>query len=264
MAHFLYTLCSSSSGNCCYFGNGSSGILIDTGLSMRRLHAQLGLVSVDPQGIKAVFVTHEHTDHISGLRNFTERYSVPVFGSEGTLNALIQKDAISAKTQLYEIDKKTISIDQMEVGVFHTSHDSAESLGITITTQSGKKTAVCTDLGYVSQVVQENLDGCDIVMLESNYDEEMLACGSYHPALKRRVCSDVGHLSNPGCAKEITRLAKNGTSKFVLAHLSKENNRPETALAETVSALHKNGLRIEQDYQITVAPRIGVGKMIEV
>ena len=121
---------------------------------------------------------------------------------------------------------------------------------------------MCTDLGCVTPAVRENLTGCDFVMLESNYDPDMLESGPYPYILKKRISSKVGHLSNPDCASEIFRLVKSGGTRFVLGHLSEENNRPELALSHTVEHLAEQGIRIEEDCSITVASRMGVGKVL--
>lgn len=259
----FYSLCSSSKGNCTYLGDGNHGILIDAGFGIRNYTNSMRLAGLNPDGIQAIFITHEHSDHISGLRKLTEKYQVPVYGSKGTLMELLKKEAVSPTTKLYEINHRAVQIGDWEIRAYHTSHDSAESLGYTVSNQQ-KKVALCTDLGYVSEEVQQQLQGSDFVLLESNYDVHMLFTGGYPPFLKERIFSKKGHLSNEDCAEQLKWLIQQGTSRFLLGHLSKENNLPQIALEHSVSYLQQNQMMIEQDYRLEVAPERNPGKVIEV
>lgn len=255
----FYPLASSSKGNCSYIGTQKQGIFIDVGIGPRVLQSALSLGGFDPMAIKAVFVTHEHSDHVKGLRKFTERYDVPVYGSRETLAELIQRDCVAPHTKLYEINRRSVEIAGMQVRAFTTSHDSVHSLGYRIDTPGGKTMAFCTDLGVVTPEVAEHLEGCDLVMIESNYDKQMLRYGAYPQYLKRRIASDTGHLSNDGCSEEVARLVNRGSTQFVLGHLSEENNRPEIALQQTVKTLEQNGMKFGQDYTVWVAPKTTTG-----
>lgn len=260
----FYPLASSSKGNCSYIGTQKHGILIDAGIGPRVLQAAFSLGGFDPAAVRAVFVTHEHSDHVKGLCKFTERYDVPVYGSRETLEELIRKDCVAPHTKLYEINRHTVEAAGMEVQAFTTSHDSVHSLGYRIHTPEGGTMGFCTDLGVVTPEVAEHLEGCRLVMLESNYDREMLRCGIYPPYLKRRIASDTGHLSNDACAAEIIRLTGKGSVHFVLGHLSEENNRPELALRQTVAALEDCGLHLGQDYTAWVAPKTTTGASCDI
>lgn len=261
---FIYPLCSSSKGNCTYIGDNSSGILVDAGVGPRNFMSLLKLRDLDVNAIKAIFITHEHSDHICGLKKITSMIDVPVFATRETLEMIIEKDAVSEKAKLYEINKRKKAVGGFEVGSFDTSHDSVHSVGYTVATADMKKISVCTDLGFVSESVHENLSGSDVVLLESNYEEYMLLNGNYPEYLKMRIHSDMGHLSNENCAKEIKSLINEGTNKFILGHLSEENNTPEVALTRTVDYLSEYGMVIGNDYKAMVAPKKSIGKIVEV
>lgn len=259
----LLPLASSSKGNSTYIGTESEGVLIDAGIGPRIFQAALGLGGVeDLCAVRAVFITHEHSDHIKGLLKLTERLDIPVYGSRETLVELIQKDAVSPRTKLFEINRKTVEAAGMEFRAFATSHDSVHSLGYRVTLPDGRQLAVCTDLGVVTPEVHTALCGCGTVMLESNYDKEMLRFGSYPAYLKKRIASESGHLSNNDCAAELVSLAQSGTEKFVLGHLSEENNRPELAAETSISALTLAGFSIQKDYTLLTAPKTTTGQLV--
>lgn len=259
----LLPLASSSKGNATYIGTETEGILIDAGIGSRVFQSALGLGGVnDLRAVRAVFITHEHSDHIKGLLKLTEMMDVPLYGSRETLVELIHKDAISPRTKLFEINRKSVAVAEMAVRAFTTSHDSAHSLGYRITLPDGKTLAVCTDLGVVTPEVHNALNGCATVMLESNYDPEMLRFGKYPAYLKRRIASETGHLSNNDCASELVTLAKSGTNQFVLGHLSEENNRPQLAAETSVSALTLAGFSIGKDYTLLTAPKTTTGQFV--
>lgn len=259
-----YNIASSSKGNSTYIGTEAGGILIDAGIGPRILETSLRAAGHRLSDIKAIFITHEHTDHIKGLQKLTERLSVPVYGSLGTLEALLEKDAVSETCELLEICRRTVTVGELSVDCFPTSHDCAQGLGFRMTAADGKTAAVCTDLGFISTDVATALTGCDFVLLESNYEQEMLQNGIYPFYLKRRIAGNRGHLSNDEAAREVARLAKSGTRQFLLGHLSEQNNLPQLALASAADALTKAGFRLGEDVSLWVAPPRGFGKSIRV
>ena len=256
---YFYNLCSSSKGNCTYIGDDDNGILFDAGIGIRCFAKSLAAASINPKSIRAVFITHEHYDHIKGLDAIIKKYGIPVFTSKGTAENL----SLSYDTNLHIIDSP-VSISGFEVTPFRTSHDVKESLGFTVKTPSGKKIGICTDLGYVSDEVFSSLSGSDFIMLESNYDESMLSFGDYPEFLKRRIASKYGHLSNNQCAETIKKLIEGNVRRFVLAHLSENNNRPETALAHSKNYLADNNLICGRDYFLEVLKTVNDGKVIEI
>ena len=259
----LLPLASSSKGNSTYVGTETEGILIDAGIGPRVFQSALGIGGVENcLAVRAVFITHEHSDHIKGLLKLTEMLDVPVYGSREVLVELIHKGAVSPRAKLFEINRRAVEAAGMEIRAFGTSHDSVHSLGYRITLPGGGRAAVCTDLGAVTPEVHNALCGCDTVMLESNYDRELLRGGRYPAYLKRRIASECGHLSNDDCAAELVSLARQGTKRFVLGHLSEENNRPELAAEASVSALTLAGFSIQKDYTLLTAPKMTTGQYV--
>lgn len=228
---------------------------MDVGVSAKRIEMALNDRGIDPRSIGAVFITHEHSDHISGLRILVKRYGYPVYASAGTLEALLEAGVLQEGNTFGVITEEGMETASMVVKAFHTSHDSRESLGFRIHTWDGRKIAVATDMGYVSDTVRQALCGCDLVQLESNHDVNMLEVGPYPYQLKRRILSDKGHLSNEACAQELVALSQTGVTRFYLAHLSKENNRPEQAYITSHMAMEAGGLKENTDYVLRVAPR---------
>lgn len=252
MARFC-SLFSSSSGNCTYIGSSGGGVLIDAGVSAKQITLKLDCIGVSPADINAIFVTHEHTDHISGLRVFASKNNIPVFASEGTAEALEKNGTANGKFELNVIPEKGMECGGQFIFPFATSHDSAQSCGYTVTTSDDRKIAVATDTGIVTDEIRTAVEGCDLILAESNHDIGMLRNGSYPYMLKRRILSDVGHLSNLACSEFVTELVKNGTTRLVLGHLSKENNIPELAFQTSKSALDCAGAVHMRDYILKVA-----------
>lgn len=254
MARFC-PLFSGSSGNSYYIGSATSGILIDAGRTAKQLTNMLELCGIDKSAVKAIFVTHEHSDHVKGLRVFASRCHIPVYSSRGTLAALEHMGCLDGKFPVDVIDEKGIECADMLIKPFRTSHDSAESVGYRIRLHDDRSLAFSTDLGFMSDSVRGELAGADFVVLESNHDVGMLKNGFYPYHLKQRILSDVGHLSNVACAEELFGLVQKGTTRIILAHLSSENNTPELAYQTALCALSLAGMKQELDYQLSVAPK---------
>ena len=252
MARFC-SLFSSSSGNCTYIGTSSANILIDIGVSAKRAEEALRCIGVDPDDIDAVFITHEHTDHISGIRVFASKHNVKIYATPGTLAAMDKAGALSAKNVYDAVNPAGTEVSGFFVKPFATSHDAAQSCGYTVTTSDSKRLAVCTDLGIMTDSVMNAIYGSELVLLESNHDVNMLLNGGYPYQLKRRILSDVGHLSNDVCARTAVELINGGTTRLVLGHLSHENNIPSLAQQTTKCALTQAGMSENSDYLLDVA-----------
>lgn len=255
----LYPLFSSSQGNSVFIGTEKGGILIDAGVSCKKLFEALKVNRLTPDAVKAVFITHEHSDHIKGLKVFGSKIKCPVYARCETLELLMKSDKVSSKSPLIEI-QKSVCVAGMEVTAFDTPHDAVHSCGYRIHTADDKLCAVCTDLGHISSEVENALTGCRLVFLESNYDERMLRTGDYPLAVKQRILSMNGHLSNDDCASQITKLIRTGTRYFVLGHLSPENNRPE--IADRTIQLALKGYRRNDDYMLGIAPKESNGGVV--
>lgn len=251
MARF-YNLFSSSKGNCSYIGNEKSGILIDCGANAKQISLALAEKNIDSSAVKAVFVTHEHTDHVSGLRVFCSRNHVPVFASKGTYEALSGKGMLDGDFFSYVIEGETAAAD-FAVSCFPISHDCAEGCGYTVETKDGRRLSVCTDTGCITPEIAAAVKGSDLVLLESNHEVGMLMAGRYPYPLKMRILSDRGHLSNESCAAFAKELVQSGTTRLILGHLSQENNIPDSAYQATCCALSAMGAELNRDYMLSVA-----------
>lgn len=255
----LCPLFSGSSGNSYYIGSRSAGVLIDAGRSARQIEGMLRSCGIDPLAVQGILVTHEHTDHVNGVRVFAKKYRLPIFASQGTLQAL-EGALADAETH---VAVSGMQLAGMTVTPFHTSHDCAESLGFRIQTEDNRCFTLSTDLGCLSEEVIENLLGADFAVIESNHDVEMLRNGGYPYHLKRRILSDRGHLSNAACAAFLPELAKSGTKRFLLAHLSRENNTRAIALEASLSSLVRAGYVPDVDFLLDAAkPENAGGKAI--
>ena len=249
---------SSSKGNATFIGSKTAGILIDAGVSCKRLVDGLAMGDIDIKAVKAVFITHEHSDHIAGLLVLTKNFNIPVYAQDKTLISIISKNKISSKVECGIIDDNGIYIGDYYIKCFNTFHDTEQSCGYCIHTPDDKKISVCTDLGVISQEVRSSIIGSDFVLLESNYDKQMLKTGGYPYYLKKRIESDHGHLCNEDSAIMVKELVESGTSRIVLGHLSQENNTPSKALECSLKELSQ--YKRDSDYILDVAPVVATGK----
>lgn len=248
-------LFSGSSGNSVYVGVGNTHLLIDAGVSAARLTAELKEIGVDPFSINAILITHEHSDHINGVRVFAKKYGAAVYATEGTWGAMSEKLAEVPEEKRCVIEPEVdFFIGDMNIQPFSTPHDAAQSVGYVICAPGGGKFALATDIGCVRTGWLNTIKGAAAVLLESNYDPDMLMAGRYPYELKRRIMSRRGHLSNDDAAEVAISLIRGGTRQVVLGHLSKENNFPELALRCCETALTRDGA---PDASVTVARRDG-------
>ena len=235
----IYTLYSGSGGNSAFVRVGDTAILIDAGRNAKALCGCLSSIGEEMASICAIFITHEHSDHISALEVVAKRNEIPIYMTRQSAVKISQESAVRKRM----IEKDVIfseEIGDIRIRSFRTSHDSLMSVGYRIEYEDeGVVHAIgdATDIGYVSDDVREALIGCEAVVIESNHDVDMLMRGPYPADLKRRVRSSHGHLSNADCAEFALDLVKNGTRAIMLAHLSRENNEPEIAFDEVANAI---------------------------
>lgn len=255
----IYSLFSSSKGNATFIGTQQGGVLIDVGVSYKRLITAMERCGLSMDAVQGVFITHDHSDHVRGLKALSDKHRIPIFGQGQTLRNLIDAEAVAPAAMLSEINGKT-EVADMCVTAFDTPHDTVQSCGYRIQMPDGRICAVCTDLGYVTKTVDDALMGCDLVLLEANYDEQLLKSGPYPPYVKQRILSEVGHLSNEMCAAQAKKLVANGTTRLLLGHLSQENNRPE--LADYVVSQALSEYVRGKDYLLEVASVETTGGMI--
>ncbi len=257
---YLQSMYSGSSGNCTVIRDKQKVILTDIGKSCRATITALNQNGVAASDVGAIVITHEHTDHISGLEVFLKHYPVPVFTSEKCIYSLLKKGSLKEKDDFTMMkSSQTLEIEGIAVTAFQTHHDSVDSFGYRFETTTGNKVAIVTDTGKICENIYSYLEGCDIVGIESNYDEGMLLMGGYPLSLKRRIKSEYGHLSNVDAAQTIVKLAKNYSSRFLLMHLSKDNNTPEAAEMTCCGMLENYDLYPE----ISVAKRDLAGERLE-
>lgn len=252
MARFC-SLFSSSSGNSTYIGSAKTGILVDAGVSAKKMKEALLSRDIDPSQLGGIFITHEHSDHIKGVRILASTYKIPVFATADTLAFLEENGTLTSKFPYEVIPYEGIEIGDILVRPFRTPHDSRESCGYRVEFSDGQKAAIATDIGAITDEIRKNLLGCELVMLESNHDIGMLQNGPYPYALKRRILSDVGHLSNIACADMTAELVSKGTGRIYLGHLSQDNNFPDLAYQTNLSAIkEKTGAVIGRDFLMEV------------
>ncbi|MBQ4349504.1 MAG: MBL fold metallo-hydrolase [Clostridia bacterium] len=252
MARFC-SLFSSSSGNSTFLSSGKTNILIDAGVSAKRLKEALLRRDIDPESIAGIFITHEHSDHISGVRVLAGSYKIPVYATEGTLSYMQENGTVNGKFPFEVIPYEGIEIGDMLIKPFTTPHDSRESCGYRIELPHSLTAAIATDIGKITDKIKENIIGCDLVMLESNHDIGMLQNGPYPYVLKRRILSDRGHLSNAACGDMAAELISKGTARLYLGHLSDENNFPELAFQTSLAAIsEKTNAVCGRDYILEV------------
>lgn len=234
----ITSLYSGSTGNATLIQTERTAILIDAGKSARSLQNAVKQAGGDPSRIEAVFVTHEHTDHISALEVFLKKHRVPVHFSEPSAQKIRRETMPNLSANLRAHPPVfSVKVGDLTVSSFALSHDSAMCIGYRIDTDWGYSAGIATDTGVVTETTEKTLSGCRAVIIESNHSVDMLKCGPYPYELKKRIMSRFGHLSNDDCARTIQHLAASGTSHFMLAHLSEENNRAEYALACAKKAL---------------------------
>ena len=262
MARFC-TLFSGSSGNSTWIGTSDSAVLVDAGRSCKQLLGAMAARGIDPKSIGAVLVTHEHTDHVSGLRVLLKKLQVPLYASAEVLDRLRWEGVLSQEQKTVAVNGgDRFPVGSFAVDAFDTPHDSVHSLGDRCEAPDGRRMEVSTDLGYISDSVREKLLGCDLVLLESNYDRSMLSVSAYPYYLKRRIASNIGHLSNEDCAAELIPLVRNGSTRFILGHLSQNNNMPEIARQTAMAAFAAAGMREGIDFSLQVAPRSEPSEMV--
>lgn len=245
----VITFASGSRGNCALVSSRGTHLLIDAGISMKRIKASLADAGLTPADISGVLVTHNHTDHISGLAMMAKHHKIPIYAPRTVANH-ISWSTSGVEDCLKPIPVgSAVGIGDVEITAFHTPHDTPESVGYRI--ESGDASfGFCTDIGHITDEVMSALMGVDAAVIEANHDEQMLRYGPYPFHVKRRILSDVGHLSNECCGALAASLAGGGAQYITLGHLSAENNNPNLA----IEAVHQALERSERRARVYVAP----------
>lgn len=261
----MFTFCSlysGSSGNCSIIQSSTTKILIDAGESAKKISEALNSINVNPVDISAILITHEHSDHIKGLGTFSKKYNVPIYANKETWNAMKKiSDKIYEKNIKYFTFKK-FSIGDIEILPFSIPHDAANPCGFNAF-HNDKKISIATDIGHMNNEIINHLSKSSFILLEANYDPEILKCSSYPYNLKQRISGPYGHLSNEMAGKTISYLSKCGLKSVMLGHLSRENNFPELAYKTVVEQLFENNIN-ETNISLNVAKRFETSPIIDV
>lgn len=256
------SLFSGSSGNCSLVQTASTKILIDVGESSKKICDALASINVEPSSINGILITHEHSDHIKGLSVFSSKFNIPVYANLETWEAMPKQ-----KEKVLECNQKLFSfshffIGDIEISPFSIPHDAANPCGFNIF-HDNKKMSIATDIGHMSNEIINHLAKSSFLLLEANYEPEILKCSSYPYLLKERIKGPNGHLSNSDAGKTISYLMNFGLCNAMLGHLSKENNFPELAYKTVVEELIQNNVN-ENSIHLSVAKRYEVSPIIDV
>lgn len=257
------SLYSGSSGNSLFVQSENAKILIDCGVSAKKVETALNGLDIDPKTLDGILITHEHSDHVQGLGVFAKKFNVPIFVNNKTLDAMPkQKEKIeNCKIHNIAIGEK-FEINDLKIKSFAIPHDAANPCGFTIA-DSSKTIGIATDIGHMTKDILKQLEPSDFILLESNYEPEILKCSSYPYHLKQRIAGPNGHLPNEEAGKTISYLLKNNLKRAMLGHLSKENNFPELAYKSVVEELISNNYD-ENSLQLSVASRDLPGQIIQI
>jgi len=256
------SLYSGSSGNCSFVQTDTTRILIDAGESAKKIGEALSSIDVDPSSIDAILITHEHSDHVKGLGIFSKKFHVPVYANLETWNAMPKQKEKMENDNIRSFTFDTFHIGDIEIRPFSIPHDAANPCGFNLYHQD-KKMSIATDIGHMSHEIIQHLTNSDFLLLEANYEPEILKCSSYPYLLKERIKGPNGHLSNSDAGKTISYLMDYGLHHVMLGHLSKENNFPELAYKTVVEELMEHH-KMEDALHLSVAKRYEVSPMIDV
>lgn len=254
----LLSIASGSSGNCIYVGDGDTHLLIDAGISGKRIEQGLNQNGLKTADINGILITHEHSDHISGLGVLARRYGIPIYATKETIEEIIQVKSLGrVETELFVpvCPDEEFQVEELTVHPFSISHDAANPVAYRISNQR-EQVAVATDMGTYDEYIIDNLRGLDALLLEANHDVNMLETGSYPYPLKRRILGDRGHLSNELSGKLLTEILHDGLKYIFLGHLSKENNYAQLAYETVKLEIAMSGGRYRgNEFPIQVARR---------
>lgn len=250
------SLYSGSSGNSIFVGNENTKILIDAGVPGKKIDEALAKIDQNPKEIDGIFITHEHSDHVKGVGVISRKYDIPIYANDKTWEAMKGLIGKIKEHNIRIMDKRsTVEIKDLSIKSFNIPHDAIAPVGYTIKSKDSA-ISIATDFGVFTEEIKDNIKESDIILLECNHDVNMLKFGPYPYNLKRRILSEIGHLSNDDCAKAITELTKYGNNKqIVLGHLSGTNNHPDLAYQTVLNVLEENGIKQDLDVKISMASR---------
>lgn len=256
------TLYSGSSGNCSLIQTDNTKILVDAGESCKKISDVLTSINILPTDINAIIVTHEHSDHTKGLSTFSNKYNIPVYANIETWNAMKEQKSKISENNIKFFNFEKFNINDVEILPFPIPHDAANPCGFNIF-YNNKKISIATDIGHITEEVITNLTNSCFLLLEANYEPEVLKCSSYPYILKQRISGPNGHLSNNDAGKTISYLLKSGLKNVMLGHLSKENNFPELAYKTVVEQISEQAI-LKSSLKLSVAKRDTISPFIEI
>lgn len=258
----FYSLYSGSSGNSLLVQTENTLVLIDAGVSSKKIELALNNLNLSPEQIDGILVTHEHTDHVQGLGTFSKKYNLPVYVNQKTLDAMPkQKEKIENNVNIIKIEEK-FEINDLQIKPFSIPHDAANPCGFNIC-KNNKKLSIATDIGHMTNGIIKNLENSNFVLIEANYDPEVLMYSKYPYPLKNRIAGPTGHLSNESAGKTISYLLKSGLKQAMLGHLSKESNFPELAYKTVVEELISTNYN-ENALSLSVAKRDEISRLVTI
>ncbi len=248
------SLYSGSSGNSLFVESENTKLLVDAGVSSKKIETALTNLDIDPNTIDGILITHEHSDHVQGLGTFAKKFNLPVYVNQKTLDAMPnQRDKIAEKNiKIFKIEEK-FEIGDLQIKPFSIPHDAANPCGFNIL-HDNKKISIATDIGHMTNGIIKNLEESIFIMLESNYDPEVLKFSKYPYILKNRIAGPTGHLPNEMAGKTIAHLLNSGLQQAVLGHLSKESNFPELAYKTVIDEVISSNYN-ENSLKLSVASR---------
>lgn len=257
------SLYSGSSGNCLFIETENTKLLIDAGVSLKKIEEGLDKVNVEPSSLNGILVTHEHSDHIKSLGSLSKKFDIPVFANQKTFDAMPkQVEKISDKNiHKFNVNEK-FCINDIEINPFSIHHDAADPCGFNFFSQN-KKISIATDIGHMDKAILEKLENSVFLLLEANYDPEVLKYTKYPFVLKQRIAGPNGHLPNEMAGKVINYLSNSGLKTAMLGHLSKESNFPALAYQTVIDELISNNTDISK-FNLSVASRDQVGDIINI
>ena len=257
------SLYSGSSGNCLFIETENTKLLIDAGVSLKKIEEGLNKVNVEPSSLNGILVTHEHSDHIKSLGSLSKKFDIPVFANQKTFDAMPkQVEKISDKNiHKFNVNEK-FCINDIEINPFSIHHDAADPCGFNFFSQN-KKISIATDIGHMDKAILEKLENSVFLLLEANYDPEVLKYTKYPFVLKQRIAGPNGHLPNEMAGKVINYLSNSGLKTAMLGHLSKESNFPALAYQTVIDELISNNTHISK-FNLSVASRDQVGDIINI
>jgi len=252
------SLYSGSSGNSSLIQSNNINILIDAGVSGKKIIDALASINVGIENISAILVTHEHSDHIQSIATLSKKYNIPVYANKKTWEAMQdKKEKISKENICYFNNNKYFTLNDITILPFDIPHDAANPCGFTIS-DSESKVSIATDIGHMTNTILDNIKDSNFLLLEANYEPDVLKYSSYPFHLKERIASPIGHLSNIEAGKTINYLADFGVKNIMLGHLSNENNFPELAYKSVLEQIEN------KDLNLSIANRFEPSNFIEV